>query len=552
MNLFSLENLLITIFCLILACFIAKYAENKTHRIWAYFNCAIATWSFGAFLAGTSKTPEQALINWKLAYLGAIFISVLFYHFVCSYCELKRKTILILLYTQGSVSCLINLFSNLFVNNVYLAFNSFYYSKATFFINIWWFIWNITVILAFYEFITHIKNDRAHRVPSLIMFWAMLIGFTGGISTTLPMYEIMIYPGYQISICLYAFLVTYGIFYHRLLPIDIVIKRSIMYSLLAATISLTYLLSVLISQRLFSQYFGYSSTIIGSVVIAIAFIPLKNRIQNLIDRFFLKATPMEMAQQNEQLRQEVTQSEHMKSIAILASGMAHEIKNPLTPIKTFSEQLPSRLDDKEFLFKFSKIINKEVDRIDSLVQELLSFAKPTPPQLRQVNIHQLIGQTLDLLNNEIIRHKINLNISFENKNVLINIDPQQIKQALLNIFLNAIDAMPNGGLLTVKTKVKRPNSIDTAEFSSSVIANPSSSVIAGEAKQSLIIEISDTGCGINPKDLPHIFDPFFTKKDHGTGLGLSITHEIIKNHHGKILAESELGKGTGFRIEFPL
>ena len=114
--------------------------------------------------------------------------------------------------------------------------------------------------------------------------------------------------------------------------------------------------------------------------------------------------------ENELLRQEIMQSERLKSIAILASGMAHEIKNPLTPIKTFSEQLPSRLDDKEFLLKFSRIINKEVDRIDSLVQELLSFAKPSPPQLKQVNIHQLIGQTLDLLNNEIIRHKINLNI----------------------------------------------------------------------------------------------------------------------------------------------
>ena len=314
------------------------------------------------------------------------------------------------------------------------------------------------------------------------------------------------------------------------MDINIVIKRSIIYSLLVATISLTYLLSVLISQHLFSQYFGYSSTIIGSVIIAIAFIPLRNGIQNFVDRFFFKATPIEIAQQNEQLRQEVAQTERMKSIAILASGMAHEIKNPLTPIKTFSEQLPSRLDDKEFLLKFSKIINKEVDRIDSLVQELLSFSKPSPPQLKKVNIHQLIEQTLELLNNEIIRHKINLNTSFQNINILLNIDPNQIKQALLNIFLNAIDAMSNGGILTVNTCV----------------------IARMKRKQSLIIEISDTGCGIAPKDLSHIFDPFFSKKDHGTGLGLSITHEIIKNHKGKIIAESELGKGTTFRIELPL
>ena len=99
----------------------------------------------------------------------------------------------------------------------------------------------------------------------------------------------------------------------------------------------------------------------------------------------------------------------------------------------------------------------------------------------------------------------------------------QIKQALLNIFLNAIDAMPDGGTLKV-------DSYDNKKF---------------------IIKISDTGCGIDPKDLPHIFDPFFTKKDHGTGLGLSITHEIIKNHNGRIFAESELGKGTTFKVELP-
>lgn len=525
MNLFSLEHLLITIFCFTLACFISKYAENKAHHIWAYFNCAVGTWSLGSFLAGTSKTPEQALLYWKLAYFGVTFISILFYHFICAYYELKRKTLLILLYTEGTIFSFIIIFSSLFINNTYLAFNSIYFHKATICFNFWVAIWVLTVIYGFYKFKIHIKSDKLRRVPSLIIFWALLIGFTGGISTLFPAYGIMIYPKYQISICLYVLLIAYGIFYHRLLPINIVIKRSIIYSMLVATISLTYLLSVLISQQLFRQYFGYSSTIIGSIIIAIAFIPIKNKIQNFVDRFFLKATPLEMAQQNEQLRYEVTQSERMKSIAILASGMAHEIKNPLTPIKTFSEQLPSRLDDKEFLLKFSKIINKEVDRIDSLVQELLSFAKPSPPQLLKTNIHQLIEQTLDLLNNEIIRHKINLNTSFEIINIFINIDPNQIKQALLNIFLNAIDAMPNGGNL---------------------------SVIASKLNQSIIIKISDTGYGINPKDLPYIFDPFFTKKDHGTGLGLSITHEIIKNHNGRILAESVLGKGTTFRIELPL
>ena len=278
---------------------------------------------------------------------------------------------------------------------------------------------------------------------------------------------------------------TFVILKYKLMDINIIIRKSLIYSLLVTSITIIFLISVLISERLFHQVIHYqniTTSIIMASLIALIFTPLKNKIQDLLDRAFFKATPIEMAQQNEQLRLEVAQSERMKSIAILASGMAHEIKNPLTPIKTFSEQLPNRLDDKKFLLKFSKIIGREVDRIDSLVQELLTFAKPSPPELKKVNIHQLISQTLDLLNNEIIRHRIKLNTSFDDKSTPINIDPKQFKQALLNLFLNAIDAMPNGGTLQVDSSLKNSNI--------------------------LIIVISDTGCGISPKDLPHIFDPF--------------------------------------------
>ena len=388
-----------------------------------------------------------------------------------------------------------------------------------------------------YKKIKTTAGEKRNKIK--YFFLSSSIGYIGGMTNFIPMFGINLYPYGNFLVAVFPIVMTFVILKYKLMDINIIIRRSLIYSLLVTTITLIFLISVLISERLSHQIIHYqniATSIIMASLFALIFTPLKNRIQNLVDHAFFKATPMEMAQQNEQLRQEITQSERMKSIAILASGMAHEIKNPLTPIKTFSEQLPSRLDDKEFLLKFSRIINKEVDRIDSLVQELLNFAKPSSPQLKQVNIHQLIEQTLELLNNEIIRHKINLNTPFENKNILINIDPKQIKQALLNIFLNAIEAMPNGGTLTITT---------------SVIAN-SSDVIASKAKQSLIIGISDTGCGINLKDLPHIFDPFFSKKDHGTGLGLSITHEIIKNHNGRILAESELDKGTTFRIELPL
>ncbi len=251
------------------------------------------------------------------------------------------------------------------------------------------------------------------------------------------------------------------------------------------------------------------------------------KIKSLLKNLFPNKKYDQIYLENQLLRQEIIQSEKFKSIAILASGIAHEIKNPLTPLKTFAEHLPNKLDDKEFLIKFSKIIIREVDRIDALLHEMLDFAKPSPPILKPVRIHELINSTLDILNNEVIKNHIKVARMFEIPfDIELSIDHKQMRQALLNILMNAIEAMPIGGKLTIKTH-------------------------RHHIKKQTTISISDTGLGIHPNDIPYIFDPFFSKKDHGTGLGLSITHEIIKNHGGKIYIESEINKGTRFIIELP-
>ena len=245
-----------------------------------------------------------------------------------------------------------------------------------------------------------------------------------------------------------------------------------------------------------------------------------------MDRFFFKGTPVEIAEQNELLRREVAEKEKFKAVATLAGGVAHEIKNPLTAIQTFSEFLPQKLNDKEFLNKFAAIVGTEVNRIDQLVHQLLDFAKPSPLSLKETNIHNLIDETLDFLNSKFIQHKIKIEKKYDiNKESLLSVDPIQLKQVFMNIFLNAIDAMSQSGTLTVATKT---------------------------TDASLEIIIQDTGCGITPKDLSHIFDPFFSNKDNGTGLGLSITHGIIQEHKGKIRVESVGGQGTDFTIELPV
>jgi signal transduction histidine kinase len=356
-----------------------------------------------------------------------------------------------------------------------------------------------------------------------------LIGFGGGIMNFLPAFNINIFPYGNFIIIIPSFIVTYIIFKHQLFDIAVVIKKSFIYSILITIISLTYLIIVVSLERLSQGVVGYRSIYI-SIFTAFGFglvlVPLHKKIQHCVDNIFFKGSQEEIARQNELLREQVAQAERLKTVATLASGIAHEIKNPLTAMKTFTEHLPQKMDDKEFLSKFSRIVGHEVDRIDNLVHQLLDFAKPSPLTLAKINLNELLCDTLDLLSSHFVKCRIQLIRNFEcSKNFsFVLADFNKLRQAFLNILLNAIEAMPDGGTLTVQLAIHDSR---------------------------ITIYVIDTGPGIPAKDLKHIFDPFYTTKDHGTGLGLSITQRIIEEHSGKIFIESEAGKGTMVRIEMP-
>ncbi|MBL7130481.1 MAG: hypothetical protein ISS45_03625 [Candidatus Omnitrophica bacterium] len=388
-------------------------------------------------------------------------------------------------------------------------------------------------------------------------FWIIVFGSIGVIDF-LAKYGLEIYPPGYVIIPIFCVITTYSIVKHKVMDINIVLQKGLVYSILVAFITIIYLIMVLLFERLLQGVVGYQSLIISiltALTIAIIFIPLKNKIQNFVDRVFFKGTFTQIAREKELLQQEVNRSERLKAVATFASGMAHEIKNPLTSIKTFAEYLPKKKNDSEFLNKFSKIVSGEVGRIDSLVHQLLDFAKPAPLNLQTVDINSLLDNILGFLNNDFLKYRIEvikdyntdehglkstddhgLNISGNSSQIsgnscLIKADSNQLRQAFLNLFLNAIDAMPSGGTLTVSTRIK----------------NRGSSI-----RQQLLICVKDTGCGIPEEDLPHIFEPFYSKKESGTGLGLSIVYNIIKEHSGSIKAKSRLKEGTEFIIELPL
>ena len=241
------------------------------------------------------------------------------------------------------------------------------------------------------------------------------------------------------------------------------------------------------------------------------------------------------------LELQIRRSDRLASLGTLSAGMAHEIKNPLVSIKTFAQLLPERYSESDFRETFSNLIVHEINRIDSLVNQLLRFARPAKPLLRPMHVHEVLDKTLLLIQHRLYQKEIKLTRSWDANVDTTRADADQLEQVFLNFFLNAMDAMRRGGELTVATKIR------SGDVFVSQLSAPDD-----EATEALCISIRDTGDGIRAEDIPHVFDPFFTTKDYGTGLGLSVVHGIIEEHGGQIEVESELSKGTAFTILLPL
>ena len=241
------------------------------------------------------------------------------------------------------------------------------------------------------------------------------------------------------------------------------------------------------------------------------------------------------------LELQIRRSDRLASLGTLSAGMAHEIKNPLVSIKTFAQLLPERYQDSDFRETFSNLIGHEIDRIDSLVNQLLRFARPAKPLLKPMHVHSVLEKSLQLVGHRLYQKEIKLTRSWQADVDTIRADADQLEQVFLNFFLNAMDAMKRGGEMEVSTEVR-----SAEEWVAAVTGTN------GDIHEILRITIRDNGEGIRREDIPHVFDPFFTTKDYGTGLGLSVVHGIVQEHAGQIEVESEISKGTAFHILLPL
>jgi len=226
-------------------------------------------------------------------------------------------------------------------------------------------------------------------------------------------------------------------------------------------------------------------------------------------------------------------ADRLSSLGLLTAGLAHEIRNPLVAIRTFTQLLPERYNDAEFRDGFQGLALKEVDRICGLINDLLSFARPSRPKVIQENMNDVIDGIARILESEAKEKNVEITRDFTAGLPKVWIDREQMKQVFMNLILNAIQAMTKGGTISISTR-------------------PHSKNQAGQAGQFVQVEVRDNGLGIPEENLEHIFDPFFTNKDEGSGLGLSISHQIVQEHGGYITVESKIGAGTSFFVNIPV
>jgi len=248
------------------------------------------------------------------------------------------------------------------------------------------------------------------------------------------------------------------------------------------------------------------------------------------------AIAIENARLYENLKQSqatLRRADRLSSLGLLTAGLAHEIRNPLVAIRTFTQLLPERYDDAEFREGFQGLALKEVDRICGLINDLLSFARPSRPNVAEENMNDVVDGIARILETEAKEKGVEITRDFGTKLPKVWIDREQMKQVFMNLILNAIQAMKEGGSIFISTRLTAKDE-------------------AANSGQFVQVEVRDTGVGIPADNLDHIFDPFFTSKDEGSGLGLSISHQIVQEHGGYVTVASKVGVGTTFLINLPV
>jgi len=254
----------------------------------------------------------------------------------------------------------------------------------------------------------------------------------------------------------------------------------------------------------------------------------------------------EQARQLLEKEQQLIRADRLATMGELAASLTHEVRNPLGSILGSAEILKDDYKPGDVKYEFLEIMIKEANRLDRVINNFLSFARFNKPDIKEFDINSSILDIKELVEIGAAKKGITINTSLDGKIGKINADEEQIKQAILNVLLNSIQAMDKNGRITISTfqESSGTSARDLSEKGITVGKMP--------AVQCVNISFTDNGSGIMPENMEKIFNPFFTTRENGTGLGLSITRRIIENHGGAISVQSKVNEGTTFIIKLPL
>ncbi len=229
----------------------------------------------------------------------------------------------------------------------------------------------------------------------------------------------------------------------------------------------------------------------------------------------------------DELERRLVQADKLSSIGLLAAGVAHEVNTPLAVISTYAQMLAKQVNGDEHKSKLLEKIAKQTFRASEIVNSLLNFSRTSTTEFADLDLNRIIRETVGLVEHQFEKAGVVMQLSLADGLPLVRGNAGKLQQVFLNLIINARDAMAAGGALTIRTSVEN---------------------------LSAHVEIADTGQGIPPENLARIYDPFFTTKGakKGTGLGLAITYGIVQEHKATIEVDSALGRGTSFRIDFPI
>jgi two-component system sensor histidine kinase AtoS len=248
-----------------------------------------------------------------------------------------------------------------------------------------------------------------------------------------------------------------------------------------------------------------------------------------------------------ELEQRLRRADRLAAVGRMAAMVAHEIKNPLVALKTFVDMVPRRAKDPAFIARFQDIVPKEVDRVNAIMEDLLELSRPPRIAPRPLSAQEVIARCVALYEQQAAERGIAIVQELVPELARVRADPEYLLRALGNLAINAIQAMTEGGTLTIRTGSGVPWQSTLADATTHGDLGNS----ADATQPFVYIAVVDTGTGMTPEQLDSLFTPFFTTKEKGTGLGLALTHKIIEEHQGHLHVESQFGVGSVFTILLP-